>query len=83
MMSMSTLGLLYRPVGTTFVVFYNLDNTCTTKSFEHLGGIMLTAALSKIQGMAKELSHIEWKNHQVLFATSDQLKRLIILAFHG
>src|ERR1019366_5367842 len=63
------------PIGSVGIVFDYLQHAGPSKALQCLGGTMLFAVLSEVQGVAEELPHTDGKSHQVLLAAPDPEKR--------
>ena len=54
------LDSLDRPVRAILIVIHQLQYARAAKALEHLGRIVLFAALREVQRMPKELAHLQW-----------------------
>ena len=54
---------VHRPVRAILIVIHQFQYARAAKALEHLGRIVLIAALREVQRMPKELAYLQWQGH--------------------
>ena len=57
----------------------DFKDASAAETLEHLRRAVLVAMLREIQGVTEELSHTDWKRHQIPFAALNPDERLFLV----